>query len=199
MAEWHGDDWGPAVRLDGPVNSPANEYYPTVSRNGTLYFSSSRPGGQGRGDLYFSRLANGRYDTIQGVSDSVNTAAFEGDAFIAPDESYLVFTGFGRTDGDAAGDLFVSTNRAGSWTAPRRLEHGINSSAQEYAPIVSPDGRWLYFTSYRTPIDEQVVRPPTGAEMLEMGAGPLNGLGNVYRISIEAVLATMGDKAAEAR
>jgi hypothetical protein len=187
MAEWHGDDWGPAVHLEGPVNSAANEYYPTVAQNGTLYFSSTRPEGKGRGDLYFSRLANGRYDAIHGV-DSVNTAAFEGDAFIAPDESYLLFTGFGRTDGDSAGDLFVSTNRAGIWSAPRRLEHGINTKAQEYAPIVAPDGQWLYFTSYRAPIDETVMRPFTRAEAIEMGAGPLNGLGNVYRIPIAAVL-----------
>jgi hypothetical protein len=196
MAEWNGSDWGPAVHLDDPVNSAANEYYPTVARNGTLYFSSTRSGGKGRGDLYFSRPVNGRYDAIQSVGDSVNTAAFEGDAFIAPDESYLVFTGFGRADGDEAGDLFVSTSRGGVWSAPRRLNHAINTRVQEYAPIVSPDGRWLYFASYRAPLDEPRTRPFTNAEANRMGDGPLNGLGNVYRIPIEALLSTTAGRPA---
>lgn len=188
MAERQANGWGPAWHLDAPVNSDAGEYYPTVAANGTLYFSSSRPGGSGRGDVYRSRLIAGRYGPPENLGDPVNSAAFEGDPYIAPDESYLVFAAYGRPGGDTQGDLFISRNRGGIWSVPRLLGHGINSPLQEYTPIVSPDGKWLYFTSFRGRFDEPLQRPLTTEEFRRASEGPLNGHGNVYRVPVEALL-----------
>ncbi|MGE5360568.1 MAG: ankyrin repeat domain-containing protein, partial [Bacteroidales bacterium] len=48
VARKEGHAWGPAMWLGPEVNSTqADDYYPTVSRSGTLYFSSNRPGGLG--------------------------------------------------------------------------------------------------------------------------------------------------------
>lgn len=44
--------WSDPVHLDGPVNSDADEYYPTFTDNGTLYFGSAREGGKGSCDIY---------------------------------------------------------------------------------------------------------------------------------------------------
>jgi hemolysin III len=42
--------WSPQRRLDSPVNTQAMEVYPSITGNGALYFSSSRPvGGSGYG------------------------------------------------------------------------------------------------------------------------------------------------------
>jgi Tol biopolymer transport system component len=137
------------VHLPEPVNSPAGEFFPSISRNGNLYFSSNREGGFGRGDVYVSRPVEGVYRTVENLGPIVNSTGFDGDPFIAPDESYLLFTGWGRPAGDPEGDLYIARRRNGSWEAPTALPAGINSPAQEYAPIVSPDGRYLYFASYR--------------------------------------------------
>ncbi len=188
MAEWEKDGWGPAVHLPSPVNSPASEYYPTVTADGTLYFSSAREGGHGRGDIYRSRLTAGGYGAPENLGDSVNTAAFEGDPYISPDGSYLLFAAYGRPDGDSNGDLFLAHNRAGVWTAPRPLPPGINSAQQEYTPIVSPDGQWLYFTSYRGEIDQPRKAPLTTPELRRLEEGPLNGTGNLYRVPIGPLL-----------
>lgn len=188
MAERRGTGWGAPIHLDAPVNTDASEYYPTVATNGNLYFSSSRPGGRGRGDVYRSRLKHGRYGPPENLGHSVNSAAFEGDPYIAPDERYLVFTAYGRPGDGNDGDLYVSTNTAGVWSAARRLGHGINSTVQEYAPIMSPDGKWLYFASYRGAIDEPLRRPMTAADVRRVMDGVLNGKGNVYRVPMAAVL-----------
>jgi hypothetical protein len=46
------DDWLPPVHLDAPINSPANEFRPTLSWDGlTMYFDSNRPG-EGLSDNY---------------------------------------------------------------------------------------------------------------------------------------------------
>jgi Tol biopolymer transport system component len=46
-------DWGSPVNLGPTINSTGHDFYPSLSANGsTLYFSSDRPGGSGRGDIW---------------------------------------------------------------------------------------------------------------------------------------------------
>lgn len=187
MVERQDGGWGAPIHLDAPVNTEDGEFYPTVAANGTLYFSSNRAGGKGRGDLYASRAEGERFAPPVSLGDVVNSAAFDGDPYVAPDESYLIFTGWGRPDGDPDGDLYITTRNDGVWGAPRALGHGINSPAQEYAPIVSPDGRWLYFSSYRSILDAPLDSPLTGAALSRLLDGPANGHGSVYRVPIEAI------------
>ncbi len=70
---------------------------------------------------------------------------------MAPDESYLIFASFGRLDSLGSADLYVSFRVDGKWQPARSLGTSINSKAFEYCPIVSPDGRHFFFTSYRKP------------------------------------------------
>ena len=50
------DSWGEPVNLGPTANSPSWDADPSVSADGlTLFFSSDRPGGLGRVDLYMSR------------------------------------------------------------------------------------------------------------------------------------------------
>ncbi len=44
--------WTTPLRLPYPINTEHNDLYPTVHRDGTLYFSSDRPGGFGKIDIY---------------------------------------------------------------------------------------------------------------------------------------------------
>lgn len=149
MAKRVGQEWAEPVRLPEPINSDAGEYFPSASRNGNLYFSSNRAGGSGRGDIYRSRLVDGAYRSAENLGSIVNSTGFDGDPLIAPDERFLIFTGWGRPGGDPEGDLYISYRTDRSWSVPVALPAGINSAAQEYAPGLSPDGVWLYFASYR--------------------------------------------------
>lgn len=193
MVDRQGTGWGKPVHLGDPINTDAQEYYPSVAANGTLYFSSTRPGGKGRGgDIYKARLKGNGYGTPESLGDSVNSAMHDADPYIAPDESYLIFSSYGRPDAVGDGDLYVSYNHDGRWGAARHLEHGINSPAREYCPIVSPDGRWLYFTSFRGLLDTPPRTPITYAELSRRLRSPLNGSGNVYRIAASAFQETPG-------
>jgi hypothetical protein len=55
-----GGDLGEPKNLGRPVNSEASEFFPTLSKDGTLYFGSGRKGGKGGIDLYRSRFVNGK-------------------------------------------------------------------------------------------------------------------------------------------
>jgi Tol biopolymer transport system component len=162
MVEWKGAAWGEPVRLPAAINSSAGEYFPSIARNGNLYFSSNRAGGGGRGDIYVSRPVNGVYQSVGSLGPAINSTGFDGDPLIAPDESFLVFAGWGRPGGDPEGDLYVSYRENGTWSVPVALPAEVNSPAQEYAPALSPDGRWFYFASYRAGANNgDVYRVPT--------------------------------------
>ena len=142
-----GGPWSEPENLGPPVNTLANEIYPGVSEDGTLYFASDREGGNGGSDIYVSRLEDGRYADVQNIGGPINTEFDEVDVFIAPDESYMIFLSFGRPDGYGDGDLYISFREEDStWSEARNMGDEINSPGLDYCPSVSPDGRFFFFT-----------------------------------------------------
>jgi hypothetical protein len=141
--ERQGDSWGEPRSLGITSRFPELKaiYTPTVAGNGTLYFTGGVPG------IYRSELVNGEYAKPQLLPPSINLPPFGNWApFIAPDESYLLFSS-NRTGGlDSYGDLYISRRLTnGSWTDPVSLGEPINSPRQEVFPGLSPDGKYLFF------------------------------------------------------
>ncbi len=86
-----GSAWNKPIHLDSPINNNADEYYPTIADDGTMYFGSGREGGKGGSDIYFSKFVNNIYTAPENSGDSINTANNEYEPFIALDKSYLIF------------------------------------------------------------------------------------------------------------
>jgi hypothetical protein len=151
FVERDGTGWSEARHLEGPVNSDAQEYYPIFAQNGTLYFCSLRPGGFGGGDIYRARPENGKYPEIENLGPPINTENFEGDLYIAADESYIIVTCYGRPDSIGSGDLYISFRQEdGAWSPLKNMGAAINTAANEHCPILSPDGKYLFFSSGRS-------------------------------------------------
>lgn len=182
-----GKGWGEPVHLPQPVNSDKPEYYPSLSSDGTLYFSANREGGQGSFDLWRSRLVEGVYQAPENLGPNVNGPGSEVDSWIAPDQSFIIFASYHRPNGLGNGDLYISYFRNNAWTPARSLGAPINSSAREYCPIGSPDGRWFYWTSKRGAFDTPPARARSVRDIRTTLNDVLNGNGNVYRIPMEAV------------
>lgn len=90
-------------------------------------------------------------DTIQlwAPSREIEELSSEGDDFhpaFSVTGDTLVFAST-RPDPDGQSDLYVTVRRPnGSWSRPRRLPRGINSSENEISPYIAPDGT-LYYAS----------------------------------------------------
>lgn len=142
-------EWSAAEPLPAPLNSEANEIYSSVAADGSLYFTSSRPGGlaKDRSDLYRAqRLVDGGFEEPVNVGAPVNSESGTGDTFVAPDESYMIITTT-RQGGYGGGDLYVSFRKAdGSWGEPVNLGPEVNSEILDYCPMVTPDGKYLFFS-----------------------------------------------------
>lgn len=130
---------------------------------------------------------NGKYSKPENLGDEINTKYFEGDPYIAPDESFLIFTSYNRPDGLGDGDLYISFNQNGHWTAPKNLGAPINSSALDFCPNRSPDGKYFFFTSERGFADKPLTKPLIYDQFLRQIHGTGNGLGDIYRIDARVI------------
>ncbi len=156
--------WSAPKHLGEPVNSGSYDNYPSVSKNGNLYFGSEREGGRGAVDLYRARFENGKYLTPENLGPTINSDKHDADPYIAPDESYLIFSS-SRQGSLGEGDLFISFRNGNDWTAPRSLGPKVNSTKWDYGQVVSGDGKWLYFSRgwgnvYEVEMKELDVTPP---------------------------------------
>jgi hypothetical protein len=180
--------WSEARHLEGPPNSEGSEYFVSATRDGTLYFSSNRPGSKGGIDVWRSRLVDGRYAEPENLGDAINKPGWVNiEAYVAPDESFLLIGAFGHSDGQGDSDLFVSYRKEGVWGAPINLGPRINGPARDYSPRLSPDGRSLFFASERG-LPTAKTRPRTYREWVAAMTGTLNGLGNIYQVDLKAAL-----------
>jgi Tol biopolymer transport system component len=110
-----------------------------------MYFSSNTQ--DGNYDIYSSELKGGEFQKPVKLSQEINTAHYEADVFISPDESFLVFAA-DRPGGLGSGDLYVSFRGPdGTWTPSKSLGSTINAETDDFCPNGSPDGNYLFYAS----------------------------------------------------
>ena len=183
-AEQVNGKWNNPIPLDTLVNGPGDEFYPSVSSNGNLYFTATRTDGIGREDIFVSTFSKGKYSVPMPLDSTVNTKAFEFNAFISPDEELLIFSSYGRADGLGGGDLYYSKkDKSGKWTKAENLGEVINSDKLDYCPFIDLPRNNFYFTSDRSkPVEERIK---TVSELTDEANKLLNGMGNIYRIRLD--------------
>lgn len=124
------DGWGQPCALRGLV-ADKSLHAVSIAANGTIYDTGIvrfRPDGAG-----------------YGPAEVLTPPTAGGWPFVAPDESYLIFGQ--RPAGQRAPDLHIIFQKAdGTWTAPIRLENGINTPRIEGNPFVTADGAYLFFS-----------------------------------------------------
>ncbi|MDP4150931.1 MAG: hypothetical protein Q8927_06255 [Bacteroidota bacterium] len=180
--------WGEPVRLDTVVNSVKDEFYPSVARNGNLYFTREMKDGKGREDIAVSEWKNGRYLPPYSLPEAINSDKYEFNAFVDPDEQFLLFSSFGRSDELGGGDLYVSfKDRRGQWMQAVHLDSTINSNGIDFCPYVSPDKKYLFFTSGKMRSEPPFAKPLTFGDLQSLLGSPGNGLNDIYWAEWKAI------------
>jgi Tol biopolymer transport system component len=136
--------YGPARNLGGAVNSPEDELYPSMARDGTLYFASDR---SGTWKTYRARrAADGTYPTAELLPATINAeGSWNFNPFISEDGRTLIFTSQ-RRGGAGKGDIWAAAmDASGEFGPARNLGPGINSGEDEFHATLSPDKSALFF------------------------------------------------------
>jgi hypothetical protein len=185
-----GDGWGPPEHI-AELSSDGFEWYPNMTTDGWLYFGSERAEGNlgraGTSDLWRARLQAGRFAAPENLGPVLNTAGQDIEPWISADGRLLLFASNGRPDTRGSYDIYASHRCGEAWSAPRNLGPEVNSSAWDFGPRPSPDGRFLFFTSNRVAADRPPERALSFEQLLSRVRAPGNGLRDVYRIPTNAL------------
>ena len=80
--------WGPPRHV-AELSSPGDEWFPTMTDDGTLFFGSERPGGQGKCDLWQARWQGDHFAPPENLGEPINTSDQEIEPWISPDGRML--------------------------------------------------------------------------------------------------------------
>lgn len=145
QAHRNGGNWSaPEPLLENVIG--AYDFMPTLSGNNYVG-SDPDPEDKKRGiTTAFSILTftDGK-PVVKSLGRPLNEPGFNGDLYIAPDESYMIVSAHETKDFES--ELCISFRKPDhTWTAPVSLGPKINNGlAHRWGQYVSPDGKYLFY------------------------------------------------------
>lgn len=105
--------------------------------------------GMKNGDIWTSvKNEKGEWSKPEAVEGELNTDRDEGIVTFSPDGQTMYLTKARREPNASTGvEIFTSSRSDAKWSAPVKFEITADTISSYGHPAVSPDGRWLYFTS----------------------------------------------------
>ena len=150
--------WSTPMRVDELSSTTATETTPEITGDGlTIYITSNRAGTLGIGDVWVSTRAtrSDPWPMPMHVSELCSTVD---DAAPTPTDDQLVMVLTSpRTAGAGFYDVYISERALPTdiWAVPTNLMT-VNSSTNDYSPMLSQDRLTLYFDSGRTGVSEDL-------------------------------------------
>ena len=142
--------WQDAVKLKGDANDADHSGVAALTPDGQLMvFSATNHDvqGMGRTDLYTARKRDGAWVDVVALGPAVNTASYDAQPSLSADGRTLFFVS-DRPGGQGATDIYTSSWDGTDWSIATPVS-GVNSADGEISPVISADGRTLYFASNR--------------------------------------------------
>lgn len=144
-----GEQWSIPQNMGKKVNSAGWDSEPSISADGkVIYFSSERPGGYGREDIYVSYKQNdGSWSVAKNLGSTINTEGREVASFIHASGSTLYFSSNHRP-GMGEFDIFRSDLIDTSWSEPVNVGYPINTSDNDATVFITADNEKGYYSVY---------------------------------------------------
>ena len=156
------------------VDSLRDAAAPTISSQGNLYFYLDI---EDERDIYVSEYLNGTYTAPRKLSAAINSEFDEVDPFVSPDESYIIY-GASGPKGDG---LYISfRNQDGSWMQAINMIQHFDLPPDANCPSVTPDGKYLFFSSFSRIGRNYSEHPISYEDKLRMLRSPGNGGADIY-------------------
>lgn len=190
------DGWGKPRLLtlnDSDYDSiSANEVHET--HNGNLYYDCRIDKISGKYGIARSKWVDGKYQECESLGPNINFPT--GDRYsdfnstIDPDEDFIVFVSR-RPGGYSGQNLYISFRQPDdNWGAAKNLGPKINKlGAWNSWPQLSPDGKYLFFTSRIRPFTAKDIEENkySYAELEEFQKSLTNGWANICWVNTSFV------------
>jgi outer membrane protein OmpA-like peptidoglycan-associated protein len=137
--------WKEALNITPQIQSDGNQYPTSLSYDGNILFLTKED--NFNSDIYMSQFVNGQWTVSKPLNKNINTRYWESFASISEDGKTLYFAS-NRKDGYGNMDIYVSNKEAnGQWGPAKNLGSQINTNLNEDCPVISKDGKTLFFSS----------------------------------------------------
>lgn len=143
--------WTEPANIGTPVNTSKWESQPSISADGKIiFYSSSRPGGFGGKDIWFSILnSKSLWSEPVNMGSLINTPGDEMSPFIHFDGRSLYFASDGRV-GMGGFDLYMTRMAKDStWSVPINLGYPLNTYNDEMGLVIESAGLKAFYSSVR--------------------------------------------------
>jgi hypothetical protein len=179
--------WGEIYNPDTAFNRPNSQFYPSLTKTGTLYFTRSDEQ-TGKSEILRAKKNGNKLDTPELLPPVINANGNIYNAFISPDESYLI----GCVDNKKneinpgfANYYIFFRDKNDNWNEGISFGPDINiKGSTAISASVSPDGKYLFFSA-RTTSDmmKELASKNTIGALKEYLNSPQNGNYDIYWVS----------------
>lgn len=145
ISEYRNSQWSMAKSIGETINTEGNEASVGISADGQeiLIYKDD----DGDGNIYSTSLKGDVWSSPVKLNNTINSSYWEPSAFISADEQTIYFTS-DRPGGYGGRDLYLShKTETGDWGKAVNMGSLINTSFDEDAPYIHPDGITLFFSS----------------------------------------------------
>jgi Tol biopolymer transport system component len=136
--------WSEPQVLPPEINAREVRWQFSVAAGGNLYLDSQN-------GLLLSHRTGSGYEKPVKVSAALHPSYDGITPFIAPDESFLIFASSDLPGCLGETDLYAGfRGEDGAWSDPVHLPDSVNSPGHDICPMLTSDGKYLFFISRRT-------------------------------------------------
>jgi Tol biopolymer transport system component len=156
FASWDEDaeDWVEASNDIERLNSDGFDAVSYVSPDGkTIYLTvntsilDTKSTTQSSDICVSERTKEDRWNTPKPInSKSVNTSFYDGNPTLTADGNTMYFVS-GREGEKSLSDIYVVYKDGKNWSEAEKLPMSVNSTGNETTPYITPDGKYLFFSS----------------------------------------------------
>ena len=182
------EGWSEPQMVPGPVNSEDNEFFPSVTKDNVLYFTRAKKNGPAR--IYRAKFENGRYAEPEMLAFTVPEKGMLFNAFVSPHEDFLITCAMNIDATNVDQDYYVSFRMpGGGWSPLIRFGPEINTPGDNAnSAFVSPDGRYLFFSSSRRdPSKPEIKSGTTLRDIIRSKSEPGTGSSAIYWVSSKII------------
>jgi len=179
--------WGEIYNPDTALNRPNSQFYPSLTKEGTLYFTRSDEK-TGKSEILRARKDGNRFDTPELLPPVVNGNGNIYNAFISADESFLIGCVENKNNEINPGFsnyyiFFRDSND--TWSDGISFGPEINiKGSNAISASVSPDGKYLFFSARTTSERmKEISLKNTLGSIKEYLNNPQNGNYDIYWVS----------------
>jgi hypothetical protein len=138
--------WGHPQPIESTVDTNwASLGSVSINSAGDIYFSGRMEDETAK--IYCAKFEDGSYQKFEPLPEIINTGITI-DPFIDFQDRYLLFAASNRADNIGIIDLYISyKDENGNWSQPTNLGQGISTQFIDRFPMVTEDGKYLFFVT----------------------------------------------------